>query len=67
MGGVLQSRHRAHWQVQTDSVVKYLISLLKMVGTTLDCFTSLVVCILGIYDSFHFFFCSIFQIFASLS
>ena len=67
MGCVLQSRLRAHWQVQIDSVVKYLISLLKMVGTTLGCFTSLMVCILGIYNSFHFFFCNVFQIFAFLS
>ena len=67
MGCVLQSKLRAHWQVQIDSVVKYLISLLKMVGTTLDCFTSLMVCILGIYNSFHLFFCNVFQIFAFLS
>lgn len=33
-----------------------------MVGTTLGCFTSLMVCILGVCSSFHFFFCNVFQI-----
>lgn len=38
-----------------------------MVGTTLGCFTSLMVCILGVCSSFCFFFCDVFQIFAFLS